>query len=191
MRIFFITLSLVGLLLVSPSCKKTAPATDIEVDTALVEDDDLDLDDLGLDDLDTDSLSTDTVTKTDKAPTTTDKKTSTPDNNPKKVTAKGDVKTANPAQAGRLMKYNVVISTLSQESGVKRLSSSLDKAGISYFVVRTGGLYMFVVESSDSLESAIKARKDFLLKTTVDKSRQQIWKDFEIEITDTYILEKR
>lgn len=102
-----------------------------------------------------------------------------------------NVKTVNPAQAGKLMKYNVVISSLSQESGVKRLSASLDKSGISYFVVRSGGLYLFVVESSDSLESAIEARKNFLLKATVDKSRQQIWKDYEIEVTDAYILERK
>lgn len=47
MRIFFITLSLISLLIISPSCKKrVAEITDVEVDTELVEDDD----DWGLDD---------------------------------------------------------------------------------------------------------------------------------------------
>ena len=189
MRIFFITLSLISLLIISPSCKKkVAEVTDIEVDTELVEDDD----DWGLDDENGASKvdSTNQNKGDKKNPVFTDKSTD-PKEDKAVVKPSSNVKTVNPAQAGKLMKYNVVISSLSQESGVKRLSNSLDKSGIGYFVVKSGGLYLFVVESSDSLESAIEARKKFLLKATVDKSRQQIWKDYEIEVTDAYILERR
>ena len=50
---------------------------------------------------------------------------------------------------------------------------------------------MFILGSSDSLEQAIEDRKEFLLQATLDKTRAQIWKDFDIEVTDSYIWERR
>lgn len=104
---------------------------------------------------------------------------------------KAPVEAVKKADVKKLMKYNVVIATLSQPAGVKRLSDALDKDGIEYFVARSNGYYLFVVGSADSEDAAIEARKNFLLKATVNKSRQDIWKQYDILVTDTYILERR
>lgn len=110
--------------------------------------------------------------------------------NVKKTTAK--VSTLKKEDAKKLMRYNVVVATLTQQSGVDKLSKSFDKAGIFYFVVKDrSGYYMFVVGSSDSLEDAIADRKEFLLQATLDKTRKQIWNQFDIEVTDAYIMERR
>lgn len=195
MKLLFITLTAACLLLTTSSCKKRV-AEQPKIDTELIEDEDIDLD-FEDEDIFAEDLTSDTTKQVNEEPASVEQvngenstENVTENTPPKKVTS-NNVTTVNPAEVGKLMRYNVVISTLSKQDGVNRLSKTLDKEGIKYFVVKSNGLFMFVVGSSDSEEAAIKARKDFLLKTTVDKSRQQIWKDYEIEITDTYILERR
>lgn len=109
----------------------------------------------------------------------------------RKTSAK--VETMKKADGKRLKKYNVVIATLSKQSGVNRLSKSLDQDGINYFVAndKRSGYYFFVVASSDSEAEAIEARKEFLKKATVNKTRKEIWDQYDIYVTDTYILENR
>lgn len=204
MRIFFITLSLVSFMLIAPSCKKATSGT-AEPEIEILAENEDDIDDFGLEESDSDSIAIDSTLNSETIGSEKKVFTSEPNKNanaptqqnqqatqkqPVKI-AKTNVVTSNPSNAGQLKKYSVVVSTLSKQDGVDKLSKSLDKTGINYFVVKSGGLFMFVVASSDSEADAIKARKDFLLKTTLDKSRQQIWNDYEIEVTDAYILEKK
>lgn len=103
------------------------------------------------------------------------------------------VTVVDPEHFSKLKKYNVVVATLSQPKGVEKLKKSFDKAGVDYFVVKSlsGRLFHFIVHSSDSEAEAIKARGKFLLENVVDKTRQEIWNEHEIYMTDTYILIKK
>ena len=91
----------------------------------------------------------------------------------------------------KLKKYSVIVATLTQPRGVEALRNFFDRDGIDYFVVRgPENKYHFIIHSSDSEEVAMKARGEFLIRNTVDKSRDDIWHQYYIHLTDTFILEK-
>lgn len=102
-----------------------------------------------------------------------------------------NVKVVNEGDIQRLKKYSVVVATLTKQYGINALKKFFERDGIDYFVVKNPkGQYYFVISSSDSEEVAMKARADFLIKHTVDKSRKDIWEQYYIQLTDTFILEK-
>lgn len=102
-----------------------------------------------------------------------------------------NVKVVNTGDIQKLKKYSVVVATLTQPKGIEALKKFFDRDGIQHFVVKNPqGRYYFVVSSSDSEEEAMKARANFLLANTVNKSRQDIWEQYYIQLTDTFILEK-
>lgn len=91
----------------------------------------------------------------------------------------------------KLKKYSVVAATLTQPNGVNALKSFFDRDGINHFVVRgPESKYFFIIYSSDSEEDAMRARSEFLVRNTVNKSRDDIWHQYYIQLTDTFILEK-
>lgn len=91
----------------------------------------------------------------------------------------------------KLKRYNVVVATLTQPNGVEALKRFFERDGIDYFVVRSPeGKYYFMVHSSDSEEAAMDARSAFLVRTTVDKSRQELWHQYYVQLTDAFILER-
>ena len=92
----------------------------------------------------------------------------------------------------QVKKFNVVVASLSKEDGVKRLTAAFDKAGIKHIVVKNeaGGLHHFVVYSCDTKEEAAEARKKFMQEYS-NRNRNDIWKQFGITMTDSYIWEKR
>lgn len=92
----------------------------------------------------------------------------------------------------QVKKFNVVVASLSKEDGVKRLTAAFDKVGIKHIVVKNeaGGLHHFVVYSCDTKEEAAEARKKFIQEYS-NRNRSDIWKQFGITMTDSYIWEKR
>lgn len=102
-----------------------------------------------------------------------------------------NVKVVNQGDIQRLKKYSVVVATLTKQYGINALKKFFERDGIDHFVVKNPkGQYYFIISSSDSEEVAMKARADFLIKHTVDKSRKDIWEQYYIQLTDTFILEK-
>lgn len=91
----------------------------------------------------------------------------------------------------QLKKYNVIVATLTQYNGVEALERFFDRDGIDYFVVKNpSGSYYFIIHSSDSEDAAMKARSEFLVRNVVNKSRNDIWQQYYIQLTDAFILEK-
>lgn len=104
---------------------------------------------------------------------------------------KQNVKVVNTGDIQKLKKYSVVVATLTQPKGIESLKQFFDRDGIKHFVVQNPqGRYYFIISSSDSEEEVMKARANFLIENTVNKSRQDIWEKYYIQLTDTFILEK-
>lgn len=108
---------------------------------------------------------------------------------PREAPRKTSIK--NIQDVSQLKKYSVVAATLTQPNGIAALKDFFDRDGIDYAVVRNpSGSYYFVIATSDSEEEAVKARGVFLLQSTVDKSREDIWQRYYIQLTDAFIMER-
>lgn len=104
---------------------------------------------------------------------------------------KQNVKVVNTGDVQKLKKYSVVVATLTKQKGITALQRFFDRDGIQHFVIKNPqGRYYFVIASSDSEEVAMEARANFLIEHTVNKSRKDIWEQYYIQLTDTFILEK-
>lgn len=91
----------------------------------------------------------------------------------------------------QLKRYNVIVATLTQSNGIEALKRFFERDGIDYFVVRNpSGSYYFIIHSSDSEDAAMKARSEFLVRNAVNKSRNDIWQQYYIQLTDAFIFEK-
>lgn len=104
---------------------------------------------------------------------------------------KQNVKVVNTGDIKKLKKYSVVVATLTKQKGIRALEGFFKRDGVEHFVVKNPqGRYYFIISSSDSEEVAMRARADFLIEHTVNKSRKDIWEQYYIQLTDTFILEK-
>lgn len=102
-----------------------------------------------------------------------------------------NIKVVNTGDIQKLKKYSAVVATLTQQKGIEALKQFFNRDGIQHFVVKNPqGRYYFVISSSDSEEEVMKARANFLIAHTVNKSREDIWRQYYIQLTDTFILEK-
>lgn len=91
-----------------------------------------------------------------------------------------------------LKKYSVVVATLTNPLGVENLEKAFADSGVEYAVVTNPvGRYHFVLCTSDSRVEASKVRTNFLLKYIVNKSKNEIWNQFRVHLTDAFVLEKK